>query len=82
MPATPRLYEKEEVVARLLGHDIRWFRSNVQVLEAQFGFPKIDPAIGLRHREAVELWARRRNTDIKQYGEPTAQRSRGKKDAF
>lgn len=56
-----RLYVKESDIAKMLGHDVRWLRSNSDALERQYGFPKIDPAIGMRHREAVEEWARERN---------------------
>ena len=56
-----RLYVKEAEIARMLGHDIRWLRSNQTTLESQYGLPKIDPAIGFRHRESVEEWARERN---------------------
>lgn len=57
----PRLYVKEVEVARLLGHNVTWLRSNSTDLERQYGLPKIDPAIGLRHLEAIEEWARQRN---------------------
>lgn len=56
-----RLYVKEVEIAKMLGQDIRWLRLNRENLERQYGFPKIDPAIGMRHREAVEDWARERN---------------------
>lgn len=56
-----QLFVKEADIAKMLGHDVKWLRSNREVLERQYGFPKIDPAIGMRHREAVEEWARERN---------------------
>ncbi|GLO70289.1 hypothetical protein VWZ88_12740 [Phaeobacter sp. JH20_36] len=56
------LFVKEAEVAKLLGHDVKWLRANSTTLEAQYGLPEIDPAIGLRHREAIEEWARERNT--------------------
>lgn len=60
MPAAP-LYVKEVEAAKMLRHDVSWLRQNAHVLESQYGFPKIDPAIGMRHREAIEEWARERN---------------------
>jgi hypothetical protein len=59
--AAPSLFIPEREVARLLGHDMAWLRSNAPVLEASTGFPSIDPVIGMRHREAIEEWARERN---------------------
>ncbi len=56
-----QLFVKESDIAKMLGHDVKWLRSNSETLERQYGFPKIDPAIGMRHREAVEEWARERN---------------------
>lgn len=56
-----QLFVKEADIAKMLGHDVKWLRSNSETLERQYGFPKIDPAIGMRHREAVEEWARERN---------------------
>ncbi len=56
-----QLFVKEADIAKMLGHDVMWLRSNSETLERQYGFPKIDPAIGMRHREAVEEWARERN---------------------
>lgn len=55
------LYIPEADVARMLGHKIDWLRENGPVLEVSTGFPKIDPVIGMRHREAIEEWARERN---------------------
>ena len=60
MPVS-RLYVKEAEIAKMLGHDVTWLRSNLNTLERQYGLPKIDPAVGMRHREAVEEWARERN---------------------
>ncbi|MEQ3669683.1 hypothetical protein [Pseudophaeobacter sp.] len=57
-----RLYETEKEVARLLGHDVTWLRKNSNTLETQYGFPPIDAAVGMRHRESIEAWARERNT--------------------
>ena len=56
------LYIKEADVAKLLGHNIGWLHENSKTLEAQYGFPPIDPPIGMHHREAIEAWARERNT--------------------
>lgn len=55
------LYVKEVEVARMLRHDITWLRANAGTLEKQYGLPKVDPAIGMRHRGAIEEWARERN---------------------
>ncbi|MGC0225190.1 hypothetical protein [Pseudooceanicola nitratireducens] len=55
------LFIKEEDVAKMLGHNVRWLRERSTLLEDQYGFPKIDPATRMRHREAVEAWARERN---------------------
>ena len=55
------LYIKEADVARLLGHDVTWLRANASALETITGFPKVDVVIGMRHREAIEEWARERN---------------------
>jgi hypothetical protein len=55
------LYKSEAQIARMLGHDVSWLRDNSNTLETQYGFPPIDAAVGMRHREAVEAWARERN---------------------
>ncbi|WP_120636072.1 hypothetical protein [Ruegeria sp. EL01] len=55
------LYVKEETIAKMLGHNVTWLRSNAVALERQYGLPPIDPAVGMRHVEAVEEWARERN---------------------
>ncbi|MEX0303095.1 MAG: hypothetical protein AB3N24_11780 [Leisingera sp.] len=57
-----QLYVSEGSVAKMLGHDVKWLRANSHNLEKQYGFPPIDPAIGKRHRESIEAWARERNT--------------------
>lgn len=67
------LYAKESDIARMLGHDVDWLRKNAASLEQQFGFPRIDPATGLRHVEAVEEWARERN---RRFGTRTVERLR------
>jgi hypothetical protein len=56
------LYRSEAQIAKMLGHDTEWLRKNASTLEAQYGFPKIDPAINKRHAPSVEQWARDRNT--------------------
>lgn len=56
------LYVREVEAARMLRHDVTWLRQNASVLEAQYGFPKIDPATGMRHKESIEQWARERNS--------------------
>lgn len=49
-----QLFVKEADIAKMLGRDVKWLRSNGGTLERKYGFAKIDPAIGMRHREAVE----------------------------
>lgn len=56
------LYISEAEAARLLGHDVSWLRSNASALERQYGFPRVDPAIGKRHRPSIEAWAQERNS--------------------
>lgn len=60
MPAVS-LYVSEKVVAQMLGQTTDWLRANGAMLEETTNFPKIDPVIGKRHREAIEVWARERN---------------------
>jgi len=55
------LYIPEKQTAQLLGRSIDWFRQNRDRLEAQFGFPPVDPATGYRHRPSIEAWAEERN---------------------
>lgn len=57
------LYVSDKVAAQMLGHTIDWLRANREMLERQFGFPKVDPAVGKTHREAIEEWARQRNVE-------------------
>lgn len=56
-----KLYVKDAEIAKALSQPLTWLKANASMLERQFGFPRIDPAVGLRHREAVEEWARERN---------------------
>lgn len=63
------LFVADRDIARLLGQSLGWLKANVASLEATTGFPKIDPVIGLRHREAVEEWARERNQRAKPHSE-------------
>lgn len=58
---TEPLYASEKRVAQMLGHDLTWFRENVDALEKQFGFPKVDPATGRRHIPSIRKWAETRN---------------------
>lgn len=60
------LYISEADVARMLGRSTDWLRENRADLETQFSFPPIDQAVGKRHREAVEEWARERNVRSRQ----------------
>lgn len=55
------LYAKESEVAEMLSRSLGWLKKNAAELEETTGFPKVDPAIGLRHTEAIKVWARRRN---------------------
>jgi hypothetical protein len=57
-----QIYASESTIAKMLGHDRAWLHANACMLEQQYGFPKIDPAIGKRHRPSVEAWASERNT--------------------
>ena len=57
----PSLYVSEKEVAQLLGQSLTWLHAHVADLEASTNFPKIDPVIKKRHREAIEVWARERN---------------------
>ncbi len=58
---TAALYVPDSTAAAMLGQKIDWFRANVDMLERQYGFPKVDPAVGKRHKESIETWARKRN---------------------
>jgi hypothetical protein len=82
MPAPEPLYVKEAEAARMLRHDVSWLRQNAPTLEAQYGFPKIDPAIGMRHREAIEEWARERNSRRTRGSERLTEANRANPDAF
>lgn len=62
MARVERLYINETEVARMLGHEIAWLRTNAATLERQYGFPKVDPATGKRHRPSIEAWAHERNS--------------------
>ena len=55
------LYIPEKQTAQLLGRSIDWLRQNKKQLEDQFGFPRVDPATGYRHRPSIEAWADERN---------------------
>lgn len=77
---TEPLYIADKEVARLLDRSVAWFKSNAKALESQYGFPKIDPAIGKRHRETVEKWARERNQRSEQ--QVREARNRGNLDAI
>lgn len=61
MPAIDQIYASESTVAKMLGHGVDWLRSNQTTLESQYGFPKIDPAIGKRHIPSIKKWAAERN---------------------
>lgn len=76
------LYVKEVEAARMLRHDVTWLRANASVLEAQYNFPKIDPATGMRHKEAIEAWARERNTRNSKRTERLSETNRENVDEF
>ncbi len=80
MGAVQSLYVNEQEAAKLLRHDVTWLRKNSSALENTTGFPKIDPVIGMRHREAIENWARERN--ISRLQRPSSTPNRGNKSAF
>lgn len=83
MPAAPDpLYVKEAEAARMLRHDVTWLRQNAPMLEAQYGFPQIDPATGMRHREAIEEWARERNRRNARRPERLSETNRENTDAL
>jgi len=76
------LYVKEAEVAEMLRHGVDWLRKNAPALEAQYGFPKVDPATGLRHKEAIEKWARERNFRPVRHPERLKEANRENTDAF
>lgn len=76
------LFISERTVARLLGHDVKWLKENAEMLERTTGFPKIDPVINKRHREAVEVWARNRNIRKAAGHERLTETNRENNDAF
>lgn len=76
------LYVKEAEVAEMLRHGVGWLRKNAPALEAQYGFPKVDPATGLRHKEAIEKWARERNFRTARNLERSNHANRENTDAF
>ncbi len=71
------LFVSEAAAAKMLGRDVSWLRANAATLEVQFGFPKVDLAIGRRHKEAIEVWARGRNIDRQKFPEQTDEDSKG-----
>jgi hypothetical protein len=74
------LYINEADAARMLGKPTSWLRSNVTTLERQYGFPKVDPAVGMRHKEAIEAWARDRN--VRKQSSALSEISKENKDAL
>ncbi len=80
MGVVQSLYVNEQEAAKLLRHDVTWLRNNSNALERTAGFPKIDPVIGMRHREAIEEWARERN--ITRLNRASEQPKMGNKHAF
>lgn len=77
-----QIYVSESTIAKMLGHDRPWLQANIETLERQFGFPKIDPAIGKRHRPSVEQWAMERNTRLRPTGQRLTETSEENTDGF
>ncbi len=75
------LFISESTVAKMLGHDRSWLERNAARLEQTANFPKIDPVIGKRHREAIEEWARERNVHRRSI-RPLEEKHRENFDAF
>lgn len=71
------LYRPDKDVAKILGRSVDWLRDNIDDLESQYGFPKKDPAIGLRFVPAIVKWAEGRNLQS-----PQPQQNRGNSNAF
>lgn len=83
MTALAKLYLSEREVARMLGRDLAWLKANLPTMIRQYGFPKIDTAVGRYHREAVEEWARERNvTRRRAPGERLNETNRENRDAL
>lgn len=56
------IYITEKDVAKFICRGVNWLRDHAEQLERQYGFPKVDPAIGRRHRPSIEEWAAERNS--------------------
>jgi len=76
------LYAPDAKIAKMLGHNVTWLRANSAMLEQQYGLPKVDPAIGMRHVEAVEEWARERNMRGSVRAERLPETNQENKNAF
>ena len=76
------LYVSEKQVAQMLGQTVDWLRANGPMLEASTNFPKVDPVVGKRHREAIEVWARERNMRRSGGLERLTERNRENQSAF
>lgn len=66
------LYVTDAEAAVMLGRSTAWIKKNAEALETQYGFPKVDPAIGKRHRPSIEQWAKERNSRSQIIQQPTA----------
>lgn len=75
------IYKSEAQIAKMLGHDTKWLLKNRAALEAQYGFPPIDPAIGKRHAPSVERWAQERTPQLRPSAQPKS-RNQENIDAF
>lgn len=79
---TQPLYKSEAQIARMLGHDTAWLRANADMLETQYGFPPIDPAINKRHAPSVERWAQERTQQLRPTVQPKRQKNQENIDEF
>lgn len=76
------IYYSERQTAECLGYSVEWLRRNVHQLEQQYGFPRIDPAIGKRHAPSIEVWAQERNNRHRQIEQVKTQPATGNAHAF
>ncbi|MCT4611318.1 MAG: hypothetical protein N4A70_19180 [Pelagimonas sp.] len=76
------IYFSERQTAEFLGYSVEWLRKNVLQLEQQYGFPRIDPAIGKRHAPSIEVWAQERNSRHRQIEQVKTHSATGNTHAF
>lgn len=82
MTDIPILYVTERQVATMLGQTLDWLKAHAEDLERSTAFPKIDPVVGRRHRESVEIWARQRNLRQQVRMSGSTETNRENEDAF